>query len=129
MTPDELGERLLDFAVRIGKIIDALPDSRLGRHVSSQLVRCGTSSPPNYEEACAAESRADFVHKMKIALKELRESRFWLRYIIRTELLPAKKMGNIVDEAHQLCNIFGKSTVTAKGIKKKQKEPEEESQN
>ncbi len=119
MTPDELSERLLEFAVRVGKIIDALPDTRLGRHVAGQLVRCGTSSPPNYEEACAAESRADFVHKMKVALKELRETRFWLRYSVRTDMLSAAKMGNVIDECHQLCNIFGKSTVTAKGINKR----------
>ena len=60
MTPDELSERLLDFAARIGKLVDALPDTRLGRHIAGQLVRCGTSPAPNYEEACAAESRADF---------------------------------------------------------------------
>ena len=119
MTPDELSERLLEFAVRVGKIVDALPDTRLGRHVAGQMVRCGTSGPPNYEEACAAESRADFVHKMKIALKELRETRFWLRFIVRTGMLSESKMGNVIDECNQLCNIFGKSTVTAKGIQKR----------
>jgi four helix bundle protein len=72
MTPDELCDRLLEFAVRVGKVVDALPDTRLGRHVAGQLVRCGTSSPPNYEEGCAAESRGDFIHKLKIVLKELR---------------------------------------------------------
>ncbi len=66
MKGDELAERLLDFAVRVGKVVDALPRTRLGRHVAGQLVRCGTSSPPNYEEGRAAESRADFVHKLGI---------------------------------------------------------------
>jgi hypothetical protein len=56
------------------------------------------------------------VHKIKVVLKELRETRFWVRYIIRTELLPGLKMVEIADECNQLCNIFGKSTVTAKGI-------------
>jgi four helix bundle protein len=65
--PEELSERLLDFAVRVGKVVDALPDTRIRRHVAGQLVRCGTSPPPNYEEACAAESRADFIHKMRVA--------------------------------------------------------------
>jgi four helix bundle protein len=119
MTPDELCDRLLEFAVRVGKVVDALPDTRLGRHVAGQLVRCGTSSPPNYEEGCAAESRADFIHKLKIVLKELRETRFWLRYIVRTGMLPATQMADMIDECHQLCNIFGKSTVTAKGVGKK----------
>ena len=62
MGTEELSERLLDFAVRIGKAVDALPQSRLGRHIAGQLVRSGTSPAPNYEEACGAESRKDFVH-------------------------------------------------------------------
>jgi four helix bundle protein len=66
MTPDELAEQLVDFAVRIGKVVDALPDTRLGRHIAGQLVRSGTAPAPNYEEACAAESRDDFVHKLRI---------------------------------------------------------------
>ena len=70
MTPDELSDRLLDFAARVGKVVDALPNTRLGRHVSAQLVRSGTSPAPNYEEGCAAESRADFVHKLRICLKD-----------------------------------------------------------
>ncbi len=119
MTPDELSDRLLEFAVRVGKVVDALPDTRLGRHVAAQLVRCGTSAAPNYEEACAAESRADFIHKLKIALKELRESRFWLRFVSRTEMLPKKNMMDILDECNQLCNILGKSTATAKGVNKR----------
>src|SRR5712692_4945306 len=74
MTSDELVERLIDFAARVGKVVDALPDTRMGRHIGGQLVRSGTSPAPNCEEACAAESRADFVHKLSISLKELRES-------------------------------------------------------
>jgi len=58
MTPDEMVERLINFAARVGKVVDALPDTRMGRHIGSQLVRSGTSPAPNYEEACAAESRA-----------------------------------------------------------------------
>jgi four helix bundle protein len=81
---------------------------------AGQLVRCGTSPAPNYEEACAAESRADFVHKLGICLKELRESRCWIRLIIRTELLPEHRMNELLDEANELCNIIGQSIVTAK---------------
>lgn len=119
MTSDELSERLLDCAVRIGKMVDALPDTRMGRHVAGQLVRCGTSSGPNYEEACAAESKADFSHKMAIALKELRETRFWLRYIIKGSLLPEKRVHLLLDEAEQLCKILGKSLATARGTNKR----------
>src|SRR5438132_10251498 len=97
MTPEEMAERLVDFAARAGKVVDALPDTRLGRHIAGQLVRCGTAPGPNYEEACAAESRKDFIHKVSIALKELRESRFWIRLIIRSELLPQNLLGNILD--------------------------------
>jgi len=119
MTPDELSERLIDFAARIGKVVDALPDTRMGRHIAGQLVRCGTSPAPNYEEACAAESRADFVHKLGICLKELRESRSWIRLIIKTELLPEHRMGDLFEECTQLCNIIGQSIVTAKQNREK----------
>ena len=111
---ERLAERLLDFAIRIGRVADALPDTRSGRQIAGQLVRCGTSPAPNYEEACAAESRADFVHKMRICLKELRESRCWLRMIAKGELLPDVQVGPLTEEANELCNIFGQSIVTAK---------------
>ena len=111
---DALEERLLEFAARAGKVVDALPDSRLGRHVAGQLVRCGTSPAPNYGEACAAESRADFVHKLGIVLKELSETRIWLRLAVKSRLLPPKKLELLIDEATQLMNIIAKSIVTAK---------------
>jgi four helix bundle protein len=109
-----LSERLLAFAVRIGKAVNALPATRLGRHIAAQLIRSGTSAAPNYEEACAAESRGDFVHKLSICLKELRESRFWIRLIIESDLLPKKKMADLQDECAQLCKIVARSIVTAK---------------
>ena len=117
MTSDELLERLIEFAARVGKVVDALPDTRMGRHVAGQLVRSGTSPAPNYEEGCAAESRADFVHKLSICLKELRESRCWIRLIIKTEMLPEHRIGDLLDECNQLCNIIGQSVVTAKANK------------
>jgi four helix bundle protein len=109
-----LEDRLLDFAARVGKLIDELPDSRLGRHVAGQLVRSGTSPAPNYAEACAAESKKDFVHKLGIALKELRESRTWIKLIIKSEMLADQRILPLLDECVQLCNIIGKSVVTAK---------------
>jgi len=114
MKQEELSERLWNFAARIGKIVDALPDTRLGRHVAGQLVRCGTSAPPNYDESGAAESRDDFVHKLSIALKELRESRGWLKFIVKAELLPIGRLTDLIDESEQLCRILGKSILTAK---------------
>ncbi len=118
--PIPLDERVLEFAVRVGRVVDALPDSRSGRHVAGQLIRCGTSPMANYEEACAAESKADFVHKLRVCLKELRETRGWLRYIVKSRLLPARKMGYVVDEATQVCKIFGQSILTAgRGLEKR----------
>src|SRR6266478_3093268 len=120
MRADDLSDRLLEFAARVGKLVDALPDTRLGRHVAGQLVRCGTSPVPNYEEGCAAESRADFVHKLCICLKELRESRSWIRLIIKTEMLPEHRISELLDECNQLCNIIAQSIVTAKQNQHKQ---------
>lgn len=116
--PFDLSERLLTFAVRIGKVVNALPATRLGRHVASQLIRSGTSAGPNYEEGCAAESRADFVHKLSISLKELRESRFWIRLIVESQLLPQKKMGDLQEECTQLCKILAQSILTARKNKR-----------
>jgi four helix bundle protein len=114
MTPDALSDRLWRFAARVGKAVDALPETRLGRHVAGQLVRCGTSASPNYDEGCAAESRADFVHKLGVALKELRESRGWLRFIIISGLLPEKRILPLLSESEELSNIIARSFPTAK---------------
>ena len=120
MNQAELSERLWAFAARVGKIVDALPNTRSGRHVAGQLVRCGTSAAPNYDESGAAESRSDFVHKLSIALKELRETRGWLRFIVKAELLPSSKLGGLIDESEQLCRILGKSVLTAKSHKRRE---------
>jgi len=115
MNHEELSNRLWCFAARVGKLVDALPDTRLGRHVAGQLVRCGTAAPPNYDEGSAAESKADFAHKLNVALKELVESRGWMRFIVIAELLPENRIGELLDECDQLCRILGKSVATAKG--------------
>src|SRR6266849_2300287 len=96
MTPDELSDRLWCFAARIGKVVDALPDTRLGRHVAGQLVRSGTSAAPNYDEARVGESRADFTHKTNVALKELVETRGWLKFIVLCQLLPAHRVEQLL---------------------------------
>ena len=74
----DLEERLLEFSVRIIKIVEQLPNTRTGNHVAGQLLRSGTSPYPNHGEAQAAESPKDFVHKLRISLKELRETQRWL---------------------------------------------------
>ena len=120
--PRDLSERLLGFAVRVGKAVNALPATRMGRHIAAQLIRSGTSAAPNYEEGCAAESRADFVHKLSISLKELRESRYWIRLIVESKLLPAKKLADLEDECTQLCKIFAQSLLTARKNENKGKQ-------
>jgi four helix bundle protein len=114
MTPGELSDRLLDYAAKIIEITEALPDTRTGRHIAGQLLRCGTSPAPNYEEACGAESTRDFIHKLGVVLKELRESRVWLKLIARCKLLSDNVTTPVITEATELCNIIGKSIVTAK---------------
>ncbi len=111
---NQLSDRLLDFAVQVIKITDALPNTVAGRHVAGQLTRAAASCGSNYEEACGAESRSDFSHKMSIVLKELKESRFWLRLISRTEMLASKRTEPVLEECQQLCAIVAKSILTAK---------------
>jgi four helix bundle protein len=114
MTPQELSDRLWQFAARIAKVVDAWPDTRVGRHVAGQVVRSGIAAAPNYDEARSGESRADFVHKVNISLKELVETRGWLEFIILAQLLPAKRIAVLLDECEQLCRILGKPVATAK---------------
>ena len=114
---DNLSERLLDFAVRIIKLVTALPKTAIGKHIGGQVMRSGTSSGANYEEACGAESRPDFTHKLSIVLKELKESRFWLRLIHRANLVAPKRIELLIQECEELCAIIAKSIITTKGKK------------
>jgi four helix bundle protein len=116
---DQLSERLFDFVVRVVTTVDMLPKTVSGKHIGNQLMSAGTSCGANYEEACGAESRSDFIHKMGIVLKELRETRFWLRLIHKTELLSPQLIQPLIEECEQLCAIVGKSIVTAKTNRKK----------
>ncbi|MFM9961103.1 MAG: four helix bundle protein [Planctomycetaceae bacterium] len=111
---EDIEERTVDFAARIGRVVDALPESRLGRHIAGQLVRSGTSPAANYAEACAAESKNDFIHKLGTVLKELRESGVWIKLIGKAELLPPPRVAPLLDECEQLSKIIGQSVVTAK---------------
>ena len=116
----DLEDRLIDFAVRVIRIADSLPKTKIGKHIAGQIVRCGTSPATNYGEAQAAESSADFVHKMKVCLKELRETRVWLLMIIKAELIKsASRIEPLIDENNQLISIFVKSIQTAKTKRKK----------
>ena len=111
-----LSERLLDFAVNIIKLTARLNRTVVGRHITGQLLRSGTSSGANYEEGCGAESRVDFIHKLQLSLKELRESSYWLRLIKKANLIADSDphLEALLREADELSNIIGKSIVTAK---------------
>jgi len=116
----DLEERLVDFAVRVIRTAESLPKTKIGNHISGQLIRSGTSPASNYGEAQAAESRADFIHKMGVALKELRETRIWILIIMKAKLIkPVSKLGALSDENNQLISIFVKSIGTAKQNRKK----------
>ena len=111
---EELADRFLDFAVRIIKLVVALPKSAIGKHAGSQLLGSGTSPGANYEEARGAESNADFIHKMGIVLKELKESRYWIKVIKSIPLVTPKRTETLLDECEQLIAIVAKSIFTAR---------------
>ncbi len=116
----DLEQRLIDFAVRIIRIAESLPKTKAGNHVAGQLIRCGTSPAPNYGEAQSAESRSDFIHKMKVCLKELRETKVWLIMIVRANLLKSKSnLEPDINENDELISIFMASIKTAKQNKRK----------
>src|SRR5712675_1460282 len=114
---DQLEERLIDFAVRIVKLSARLPKTSAGRHIAAQILRSGTSPAPNYGEARGGESAADFVHKLRIVLKELNETSIWLRIIQRSELIKSQLLPEIIRETNELCRIFASSLKTAKARK------------
>jgi four helix bundle protein len=123
-----LTSRLIDFAVAIINIVEQLPENRLGSHIGSQLLRAGSSPAPNYAEAVSAESKRDFVHKLGIALKELRETSVWLRIVRRKSLiLQSDLLEEGLRECNELIAIFAASISTARKNMREQshKQPDE----
>ena len=115
----DLEERLLGYSVKIIKIVELLPKTRTGNHVAGQLLRSGTSPYPNHGEAQAAESPKDFIHKLRISLKELRETHRWLKLIHRVPLTKEPELLNdISQETEELIRIFVTSIKTAEKKKK-----------
>ena len=114
MTKFDLEERLINFAVLISELAKELPNTNIGNHLSGQIVRSGTSPALNYGEAQSGESRKDFIHKIKVVLKELRETFICLKIIHRTKLYKSeKKMQTALKENDELISIFVKSVETA----------------
>ena len=117
----DLEERLIDFAVMAIGLTNQLPNTHIGKHLAGQLNRSGTSPALIYGEAQAAESIADFIHKMKIGLKELRESQINMKIIIKAKLVASTVVLPILDECNQLVAIFSKSVKTAEKRKEEKR--------
>jgi four helix bundle protein len=114
MDKHDLEERLISFAVLIIEIVESMPDTRAANHLAGQLLRSGTSPALNYGEAQSGESRRDFIHKIKIVLKELRESNIYLKIIHRSRLYKnEEKILLALKESNELISIFVKSVETA----------------
>jgi len=115
----DLEKRLIDFAVRIIDLVETLANTRAGNHIAGQLVRCGTSPAPNYGEAQSAESRNDFIHKIKIVLKELRETKIWLQIIHRKRMTKSgSQTESLIAECDELISFFVTSVKTAEKNKR-----------
>ena len=106
--------RLLDFSVNIIKCVKRFKSSFESQHIGKQLIRSSSSAGANYEEARGAESKADFVHKMQLVLKELRETMYWLKLAVRLEIFELETLNNLSMETEELVKIFSKSIITAK---------------
>ena len=109
----DLEERLLEYSARVIRLVESLPETRAGNHIGGQLLRCGTSPLFNHGEVQAAESARDFIHKLRICLKELRESRRCLRLVQRVPLAKPILVDPLIDETEELIKIFFTSINTA----------------
>ncbi len=110
----DLEDRMVGFSSRIVDVVETLPDSRAGNYIAGQLIRCGLAPALLYGEAQSAESRDDFIHKMKVVLKELKETRVCLKLINKREMItPVSRMENITKENEELVAIVSKSIDTA----------------
>ena len=115
MTKHELENRIVKFAARCVKVCGALPQKRIGcSSFADQLFRASTSIAANYAEAAEAESRKDFIHKLKIAMKELSETRVWLKIIGESEYIEKRKLQPLIDESVELTRILSASIITAR---------------
>ena len=114
---ERISDRLLEYGVEIISLTVKLRKTATGKHIANQLLRCGTSVGANYEEARGAQSRADFIHKLQLVLKEVRESLFWLKLIQRSKILNTRDIDRLIDETIQLNKIIARSLITAKSRK------------
>lgn len=115
----DLEDRLVSYCGLIIDVVDALPSNRACNHIAGQMIRSGTSPAFSHGEAQSGESRRDFIHKMKVGLKELRETRIGLKVVHLKKYLPESTMQNTLKETEELIAIFAKSISTAKANLKK----------
>lgn len=109
----DIKERTFEFGVRVVRVMNTLPRTTAALELTRQVVKSGTSVGANVEEAHGAESKADFIHKMSIACKEARETRYWLR-VINASILDTPDIQALIQESDELVRILSKSIVTAK---------------
>ncbi|MEN3941984.1 four helix bundle protein [Prosthecobacter sp. SYSU 5D2] len=114
MTNQEMKDRTMEFAVRILKLVDSLPQTTAGKTVGGQIARSGTSVAANYRSALRAKSDADFINKITIVLEEADESGFWIELAERAKLLPGKRLKALQQEAEELTKIFNATRSTTK---------------
>jgi four helix bundle protein len=116
--PQALQQRLISHAAILLDISSKLPPTPQATHISRQLLRSGTAAAANYGEARGAESRSDFIHKLRVVLKELNETDVWLQLIVTSSLLSPESMSAIVAENQELCRIIAASIKTAGGFER-----------
>ena len=113
-----LQQRLIEFGARTTRVAKTLPRTEEGRCFCQRLMRSGLAGAANYAEARAAESRPDFIHKLRIVLKELNETKSWLQQVVANDLFSRDKMGAVIAENEELCFIIAASIRTASGPKR-----------
>jgi len=113
MNADDLKKRTKQFALRVLKLVAALPKTVAGRAIGGQLVRSGTSVGANYRAACRGRSRAEFVAKLGVVEEEADESAYWMEVIIEGELLKPKQVEPLLNEANELTKIMAQSRISA----------------
>ena len=114
MTKEELKERYRVFALRIIKMVNAMPSTIAGMAIARQIIRSGTSPSANYRAACIAKSDKDFLNKLKMVQEEIDETSHWLSLIIDSEMLPKSKVQDLYEESIELRRITTKAIITTK---------------
>ncbi len=118
MKNKELSQRFYKFALRVVKFVQSLPKNWVALEIGRQLLRSGTSVDANYEEACGAFSKSDFIYKLNISFKEAKESHYWLRLLYDSEIVMNEEIKYLLRESEEIRNILGKGVKTAKVGKK-----------